>query len=495
MNKITKFTGLFLLMVLMTVMSSCKKEASPTTGWTYNDAKNGGFEVAPFVEQETGPGLVFIEGGTFVMGAMEEDVMKDWNNNPHRVSVASFYMDECEISNLDYREYLYWLERVFIPQDLKVVYDNALPDENVWRERLGYNEPDVEYYFRHPAFNTYPVVGVNWLQATNYAAWRTDRVNEKILADRGYVEYAETPTAEGYFNTDAYLTYETYESEGEKRLRYISSGEYRNVKMEDGILLPKYRLPTEAEWEYAALGLIGNTLNERVLERKVYPWNGQQLRTEDKKYFGDIMTNIRRGRGDLMGVASSLNDAGFKTMDVRTGWPNDYGLYQMAGNVAEWVMDVYRQGSHDDVSEFNPFRGNYFETKKLLEDGTVAERDSVGRIPMVPVSDFKNDRRRNYRAADNKNYLDGDWQSLQDMDSWKTATTNEEATDQMYRKLDDNYAYSLVSDHARVYKGGSWRDIPYWSSPGSRRYLDEDESADYIGFRCAMARVGTQTKK
>jgi gliding motility-associated lipoprotein GldJ len=494
MNKATKLTGLFLTMALMVMVSSCKKDASPTTGWNYNDAKNGGFEVAPFEEQETGPGLVFIEGGTFVMGAMEEDVMKDWNNTPRRVSVASFYMDECEISNLDYREYLYWLERVFIPQDLKVVYDNAMPDENVWRERLGYNEPDVDYYFRHPAYNKYPVVGVSWMQATNYAAWRTDRVNEKILADRGYVEYSETPTAEGYFSTDAYLTYETYEAEGEKRLRYISSGEYRNVKMEDGILLPKYRLPTEAEWEYAALGLVGNTLNERVLERKVYPWNGQQLRTEDKKYYGDIMTNVRRGRGDLMGVATALNDAGFKTMDVRSGWPNDYGLYQMAGNVAEWVMDVYRQGSHDDVSEFNPFRGNYFETKKLLEDGTVAERDSVGRIPMVPVSDFKNDRRRNYRAADNKNYLDGDWQSLYDMDSWKTATTNTEATDQMYRKLDDNYSYSLVSDRARVYKGGSWRDIPYWSAPGSRRYLDEDEAADYIGFRCAMARVGTQTK-
>lgn len=495
MNKVTKLTGLFVMVALLTMMSSCKKESSPTTGWNYNDAKNGGFEVAPFEEQATGPGLVFIEGGSFVMGQMEEDVMKDWNNTQRRVSVASFYMDECEIANIDYLEYLYWLERVFIPQDLKVVYDNALPDENVWRDRLGYNEPDVEYYFRHPAYKHYPVVGVNWLQATNYAAWRTDRVNEQILVDRGYVEFAETPTAEGYFNTDAYLTYETYEAEGEKRLRYISSGEYRNVKMEDGILLPKYRLPTEAEWEYAAYGLIGNTLNERVLERKVYPWNGQQLRTEDKKYYGEMVANIRRGRGDFMGVAGDLNDESFKTNDVRSYWPNDYGLYNMAGNVAEWVMDVYRQSSHDDVTEYNPFRGNYFETKKLLEDGTVAERDSVGKIPMVPVSDFKNDRRRNYRAADNRNYLDGDWQSLKSTDEWKSATTNTDATEKMYRKeINNNYSYSLVSDYARVYKGGSWKDIPYWSAPGTRRYLDEDESTDYIGFRCAMARVGSQVK-
>ena len=408
MNTAKKLFGLFMIAALLLGMSSCKKQKSATTGWNYNDAKNGGFEVAPFEEQATGPGLVFIEGGSFVMGQMEEDVMKDWNNTPRRVSVASFYMDECEIANVDYLEYLYWLERVFIPQDLKVVYDNAVPDEAVWRDRLGYNEPAVEYYFRHPAYRFYPVVGVSWLQATNYAAWRTDRVNEQILVDRGYIEFAETPSAEGYFNTDAYLTYESYEAEGQKRLRYISSGEYRNVKMEDGILLPKYRLPTEAEWEYAAFSTIGNTLNERVLERKVYPWNGQQLRSEDKKYYGDFMNNVRRGRGDYMGVASALNDGGFYTKEVKSDWPNDYGLYQMGGNVSEWVMDVYRQTSHDDVTEYNPFRGNYFETKKLLEDGTVAERDSVGKIPMVPVSDFKNDRRRNYRAADNKNYLDGD---------------------------------------------------------------------------------------
>ncbi|MEG1556025.1 MAG: SUMF1/EgtB/PvdO family nonheme iron enzyme [Bacteroidales bacterium] len=490
MNKFAKLLGLVFVVAFFFI--SCKKEASPTTGWNYNDAENGGFEVYPFVDQETGPGLVFIEGGSFVMGRVEEDVMYEWNNTPHRASVASFYIDECEVSNVDYLEYIFWLDRVFTPQDLKIVYDNALPDENVWREKLGYNEPDVDYYFRYPAYRNYPVVGVSWLQSVNYAAWRTDRVNEKILVDHGFIDWSPEPSAEGYFNTDAYLTYETYEAESDKRLQYITNGEYRNVKMEDGVLLPKYRLPTEAEWEYAAYGLIGNTLNERILERKLYPWNGHALRTDDKKYYGELIDNLRRGRGDLMGVAGSLNDGAFKTTIVKSGWPNDYGLYHMAGNVAEWVMDIYRQSSHDDVSEFNPFRGNYFETKKLLEDGTVAERDSVGKIPMVPVSDFKNDRRRNYRAADNKNYLDGDWSSLISTDAWQ-GTSSAQATDEMYRKT--GTTYSLVGDHARVYKGGSWRDIPYWAAPGNRRYLDEDESTDYIGFRCAMSRLGSQYRK
>ena len=110
---------------------------------------------------------------------------------------------------------------------------------------------------------------------------------------------------------------------------------------------------------------------------------------------------------------------------------------------------------------------------------------------LVPISSMLSDAAN----SDNKNYRDGDWQSLKSTDDWKTATTNTEATERMYRKeINNNYSYSLVSDYARVYKGGSWKDIPYWSSPGSRRYLDEDESTDYIGLRCAMARVGTQSK-
>jgi sulfatase modifying factor 1 len=95
-----------LLTIAATSFYSCNKERSATTGWNVNDSKNGGFEVPPFQGQETGPGLVFIQGGTFTMGRVEQDVRYDWDNIPRRATVSSFYMDETEVTNVDYREYL-----------------------------------------------------------------------------------------------------------------------------------------------------------------------------------------------------------------------------------------------------------------------------------------------------------------------------------------------------------------------------------------------------
>ena len=185
-SKIILFSGIMIL-------GSCAKERSPITAWEYNNPKNGGFEVSPYEEQETGPGLVLIQGGSFTMGRAEQDVTYDWNSIPRRVTVSSFYMDQTEVRNLDYLEYIHWTQRVFGGNFYDVV-KKALPDTLVWRDRLAFNEPYVEYYLRHPAYRDYPVVGINWLQASDFCAWRTDRVNEFIMIREGIIDHTPTPT-------------------------------------------------------------------------------------------------------------------------------------------------------------------------------------------------------------------------------------------------------------------------------------------------------------
>jgi len=221
----------FILAIGGFVLSSCQKEASSATGWNYNDERNGGFEKSPYVEQETGPGLILIEGGTFTMGRTEEDINYDWNNVPRRVSVSSFYLDETEITNLHWNEYLYWLGRVY-GTNYPEIFRKALPDTLVWRSKMAYNEPYVEYYLRHPAYQDYPVVGVNWLQANDYCAWRTDRVNEIILIREGLLEHFPQQYDGDHFSTDAYLAGQY--SSG-KKIEGIPSlnpdQEFRNVNM------------------------------------------------------------------------------------------------------------------------------------------------------------------------------------------------------------------------------------------------------------------------
>ena len=457
----------FSLVAVALIFSSCGKEKSSVTGWNYNDPKNGGFEVVPYDEQETGPGLVLVEGGTFTMGRTEQDI--DWNNIPRRATVSSFYMDETEVANVHYLEYLYWITRVF-GADYPEVYKRALPDTLVWRDKLAYNEPLVELYFRHPSYQQYPVVGINWLQANDFCAWRTDRVNEQILIREGILRINPNQINEDNFNTDAYLASQ-YEGLVKSDLIDLnpSSGANgtRKVRMEDGILLPRYRLPTEAEWEYAALSQIGNTIYERVTDRRQYPWNGHIVRNKDEKYKGQMMANFKRGRGDNMGTAGFLNDNADIPAPVHSYWPNDFGLYNMAGNVNEWVMDVFRPLSPEDKSDFNPYRGNVFKTQQRDEEGAISEKDSLGRVPIKDTDESPD--RRNYTKADNINYLDSDEPEI---------------------KYDFGIT-SLVNDKARVYKGGSWKDRAYWLSPGARRFTDENQSTNDIGFRCAMTRVGS----
>ncbi len=396
MKRIVRFAKSFgIAMGVATALMACNKGGNPTsvspgegstaTGVAYNT--EDGFQVNEYLGQPQGPNLVFIEGGRAVIGSFEEDLLKTHDNLERTVTVASFYMDETEIANIHWLEYLFFIRRDGSEED----FQNALPDTTVWAEQLAYNDPYVDHYLRYPGFRFFPVVGVSWEQANDFAKWRTEVVNKRLAEEAG-VEVPE-------------------------------GGDGR-IPLESGVVLPDYRLPSEAEWEYAAQALIGNQwLDENQTHNRLYPWDGHALRNPYGKSMGMFLANFKRGRGDYAGIAGKLNDGAMITDYIYNYPPNDFGLYNMAGNVNEWVRDVYRPTSFQVMNDLNPLR----------RDGYLDKEDGY----------------------DSKNFQ------------------------------------SLVSDKSRVYKGGSWKDVAYWMSPGTRRYLDQDSCTATIGFRCAMIRAGT----
>ncbi len=312
-------------------------------------------------------GMVYIPAGTFHMGPSDEDLNFNYTSRNKQVSINGFWMDATEITNNEYRQFVYWTRdslaavelgyiktssdgdtavdwkksagikydkanmeklsalvlapdnRLYGRMELdpdKMVYnvqgydykeatksENAnrprkdfiyrynqkvFPDTLVWMRDFSYsyNEPMAKRYFSHPSFGNYPVVGVSWKQAIAFCAWRTHYLN-------------------------AYNEKKKYAQESD------------------------FRLPTEAEWEYAARG--GRT-------QSMYPWGNYYLR--NKK--GCLLANFKPGRGNYP------EDGGFYTVRADAYWPNDFGLYNMAGNVAEWTGSYYYEGSYNFQHDMNP---------------------------------------------------------------------------------------------------------------------------------------------
>ena len=368
------------------------------------------------------PGMVFIPQGTFHMGPSDEDPAYAFSARNKSVSISGFWMDATEITNNEYRQFVFWVrdsiaakkmgyvkadgdgnehvdwakmktvkwndpkvleqmsdmilppeDRIFGKKEIdpaKLVYqverfdlkeaakrENAnkprstfierfpvriYPDTLVWIRDFSYsyNEPMTKRYFSHPAFGNYPVVGVNWKMADAFCNWRTQYLNS-----------------------------------------YLDSK--KRVQESD------FRLPTEAQWEYAARG--GRS-------QSMFPWGNYYLR--NKK--GCLLANFKPGRGNYP------EDGGFYTVRADAYWPNDFGLYCMSGNVAEWTSSIYYEGRNNFQHDMNP------------------------------------DVRWNAKDSD---------------------------PPRMKRK---------------VIRGGSWKDVGYYLQTGTSTYEYQDSTKSYIGFRTVI---------
>lgn len=262
-------------------------------------------------------GMISVPAGTFHMGQADEDVAATQINYNKQVTISAFFMDDTEITNNEYRQFTTELlegSEVEVPTGFSI--PDLLPDTSVWVKDFTHHmgDPLVEYYWSHPAFDEYPVVGIDWKSARAFCDWRTDHLN--------------------------------------------------NFRTEVGLpIMPQFRLPSEAEWEYASRG--GRDMAK-------YPWGNPYIRNVK----GCLLANFKPGRGNYF-------DDGFAyTAPTATFFANDYGLYDMSGNVAEWCEDAYNPSAvplvwdmnptyYDERIEFKVVRGgSWKDVAYFLETGT-----------------------------------------------------------------------------------------------------------------------------
>ncbi|WKS94316.1 gliding motility lipoprotein GldJ [Riemerella columbina] len=496
------------------------------TGWKPNDQK-GWFFSGKQQKQKGWVNMVYVEGGTFTMGLVKDDVMHDWNNTPRRMQVSSFFIGETETTNADYRSYVTWLKVVFPSSDpnFKDIYTGALPDTLVWNNKLSRNDYS-ETYFRSPEFDYYPVVGVSWLQASRYCDWLTDRANEKALMDQGVISkdlYVNESNNQG----QASFTLDKYKANDPEMQSYINE---QRLKQKSGIksanarilaanrnatagVVTKFRLPTEVEWEFAALGLQKNR-EYNLYEGKTPEID--KLRGNKGRNRGMFLENFKYGRGDYSGTAGWNNDGSPTTSDVRQYPSNDLGIYGMYGNVAEWTADVYRPIIDEEASDFNYYRGNVSREVVKNADGTFTKIEGNN-----IAYDTLADGRKIYRGLpgqykrevveDDRNFRDGDFMSsleagygreldsaaAKEFDMYNSTKRKffVDAKGRVILEKDKKQRTTNVSNTSRVVKGGSWKDTAYWLDPGQRRYRDEARAYGWIGFRVAQDAKDNATKR
>ena len=269
-----------------------------TNGEITATGRKGYHQTTPF-------GMVLVPSGSFIMGQADEDIAATQINMNRRVTISSFYMDDAEISNHEYRQYVNALLADSVStMGEEEIMANYYPDTTVWKNDFTYHngDPMLEYYFAHPAFDTYPVVGVSWKAAQHFSNWRSSLYNDYR-------------SKEGLFNS------------------------------------PRFRLPSEAEWEWAARGGKAGAK---------YPWGNPYVANAKGCYLANFKP--QRGNFDADGYPYTAPATAYS--------PNDYGLYNMAGNVAEWCRDAFADNSNAIVWDMNPDNQNPDEPRKVVRGGS-----------------------------------------------------------------------------------------------------------------------------
>jgi formylglycine-generating enzyme len=409
---------------VLSMLSSCSK-----SGWSDYRGQLLGVYDRPQWGPINPQGMVYIPSGTLHIGPSDQDVNHALWQRSKSISIQGFYMDDAEISNNEYRQFVYWV-RDSIAQVLLDHYvegDESEGERLDWSQEIDWSDPEaagnLEDMMTPAGESLYGRRGVDtrqlkysfrWIDWKAMASKKGNPDRERPLQDFVREEndlkiYPDTlvwvhdfsysynePMARQYFSHPAFDDYPVVGVSWTQARAFAAwrTGFWNQWRLENGEpVVDDFRLPTEHEWEYAARG--GRDLVP-------YPWGGPYVRNTK----GCFLANFKPGRG------SYPEDGGFYTVKVYSYAPNDYGLYNMAGNVAEWTSSAFYENSYSFIHDMNP------DIRYDAEEGD--------------------------------------------------SPTNKR----------------------KVIRGGSWKDISYYIQTGTRHWEYQDTAKCYVGFRCVMPFLG-----
>lgn len=321
-----KTNTIYWCIAIFIISSGCSRTVCDSTSWDYNNPKNGGFQKVPFVDQETPFGTQLVEGGEY-----------SFHQNEDSVSTPSFYISKYEETNHQYLTYLHYIKSYYS----QATYEQALPDTMVWlMENLPEDEQTylIRNYLRNPIYKNFPVVGVNPEQITKYANWKTDRENESILVREGVIEpIGDIQDSSHIFDTELYFNDQYESSNSIQNIQDLNPDHakkdlgVRNVRMEDGILQPHYRMLTPDEWKLAALA-IGNEENKYPQSEKEY-----KFRKKHEQRYSHLVVSTKTSKTEAENFETRKFKAGNRVYDLA---PNNYNIYGMLMGVSEIVQDT-----------------------------------------------------------------------------------------------------------------------------------------------------------